>query len=80
MLREQKLGERDKKGKLVPVRVMATKVDGPTGRRTPTSSRGSGFGEPLMCSAKSKYMRRQMLDELYDLVEPDRQRARPRRG
>ncbi len=69
MLREQKLGVRDKSGRLTPVRVVATKVDGPSWETHAYELAGLGFGEPLMCSAKSKYMRRQMLDELYDLVE-----------
>ncbi len=69
MLREQKLGSRQRGDRLVPVRVMATKVDGPSWEAHAYELAGLGFGEPLMCSAKSKYMRRQMLDELYDLVE-----------
>ncbi|USN99524.1 MAG: ribosome biogenesis GTPase Der [Phycisphaeraceae bacterium] len=69
MLREQKLGSRERSGKLIPVRVMATKVDGPSWETHAYELAGLGFGEPLMCSAKSKYMRRQMLDELYELIE-----------
>lgn len=69
LLREQKLGKRDRRGGLVPVRVIATKVDGPTWETHAYELAGLGFGEPLMCSAESKYMRRQMLDELYTLVE-----------
>ncbi|HHN77625.1 MAG TPA: hypothetical protein ENK11_02985, partial [Phycisphaerales bacterium] len=62
MLREQKLGSRERGGKLTPVRVIATKVDGPSWEAHAYELAGLGFGEPLMCSAKSKYMRRQMLD------------------
>ena len=69
MLREQKLGSRERGGRLVPVRVMATKVDGPSWETHAYELAGLGFDEPLMCSAQSKYMRRQMLDTLYDLVE-----------
>lgn len=69
MLREQKLGKREKNGKLIPVRVIATKVDGPSWETHAYELAGLGFGIPLMCSAKSKYMRRQMIDELYELIE-----------
>jgi GTP-binding protein len=68
MLREQKLGTRDHAGRLTPVRVIATKVDGPSWETHAYELAGLGFGEPLMCSAESKYMRRQMLDELYELI------------
>lgn len=69
MLREQKLGSRERGDRLIPVRVMATKVDGPSWETHAYELAGLGFDEPLMCSAKSKYMRRQMLDELYELIE-----------
>jgi len=69
MLREQKLGSRDRDGKLIPVHVIATKVDGPSWEAHAYELAGLGFGVPLMCSAKSKYMRRHMIDDLYDLVE-----------
>ena len=69
MLREQKLGSRERDGKTTPVRVVATKVDGPSWEAHAYELAGLGFGVPLMCSAQSKYMRRHMLDALYDLVE-----------
>jgi GTP-binding protein len=75
LLREQKLGGRERegaaKGDLVPVRVMATKVDSDHWETHAYELAGLGFGVPLMCSSKTKYMRRTMLDELYDVV-PDR--------
>jgi GTP-binding protein len=69
MLREQKLGSRERGDRLVPVRVIATKVDGPSWEAHAYELAGLGFGEPLLCSAETKYMRRQMLDDLYGLVE-----------
>jgi GTP-binding protein len=73
MLREQKLGSRTREGRdPVPVRVIATKVDGPKWETHAYELSALGFGEPLMCSAQSKYMRRDMLDKLYGLMpEPD---------
>lgn len=68
MLREQKLGGRDREGGLVPVRVVATKVDGPTWEAHAYELAGLGFDEPLLCSAVTKYMRRSLLDDLYGLV------------
>lgn len=68
MLREQKLGRRDRGEGLVPVRVMATKVDGEAWEAHAYELAGLGFGEPLMCSAETKYMRRVMFDALYELV------------
>lgn len=68
MLREQRLGSRDRGGALVPVRVIATKVDGEYWETHAYELSGLGFDEPLMCSSKTKYMRRVMLDDLYDIV------------
>lgn len=70
MLREQKLGSRERGDDLVPVRVIATKVDGETWEAHAYELSGLGFDEPLMCSSKTKYMRRVMLDRLYDII-PD---------
>ena len=68
LLREQKLGSRDRHGELVPVRLMATKVDSDHWETHAYELAGLGFGVPLMCSSKTKYMRRTMLDELYEIV------------
>lgn len=67
MLREQKLGRPEGGGK-TPVRVVGTKVDGEGWEPHAYELAGLGFGEPLMCSAKSNYMRRQLLDRLYEIV------------
>jgi GTPase len=83
MLREQRLGRtRLKKGaknesgkansKRVPVRVLATKCDGPKWETHAYEFASLGFDEPLMCSAKSNFFRRDMLDSLWRLMpEPD---------
>jgi len=69
MLREQRFGE---KGEHVPVRVVATKCDGPKWEAHAYELASLGYGEPLACSAKSNYFRRDFVDELYEsLPEPD---------
>ncbi|MEM1184741.1 MAG: ribosome biogenesis GTPase Der [Planctomycetota bacterium] len=82
LLREQKLGSRQRDGsELVPVRLMATKVDSEYWETHAYELAGLGFGVPLMCSSKTKYMRRTMLDELYEIVpdtyEDDSERPDP---
>jgi GTP-binding protein len=54
----------------VPIRVVATKVDGPKWETHAMELAGLGFGEPLACSAKNNYMRRDLIDAIYELV-PD---------
>lgn len=74
MLREQRLGGRStrREGPAVPVRVVATKCDGPKWEAHAFELAALGFGEPMACSAKSNYFRRDMLDTLYELLpEPD---------
>lgn len=77
LLREQRLGKpaagaprgpRDASARRVPVRVIATKVDGPRWEAHGLEIAGLGFDEPLMVSAKNNYMRRDLLDALYHLV------------
>lgn len=50
------------------VRVVATKVDGPKWEPHGQELAGLGFGEPFMCSAKNNYMRRELIDALYELL------------
>jgi GTP-binding protein len=71
LLREQKLGSRERGDHLVPVRVVATKVDGPKWEAHGYEIAALGFDEPLLCSAKSNYMRRELADQLYRLL-PER--------
>jgi GTP-binding protein len=70
MLREGKFGPGGTGGGQAtpPVRVVATKVDGPKWEAHGYEVAALGFGEPLLISAKSNYMRREFLDALYDLV------------
>jgi GTP-binding protein len=77
LLREQKLGRRDRAdmarldpslGKQAPVYIVATKVDGPKWETHAYEMSALGFGEPLMCSARNNYMRRDLSDRLYDLL------------
>lgn len=53
---------------LPPVRVVATKVDGPKWESHAAELSALGFGEALMCSSKSNYFRRELVDSLYALV------------
>ena len=70
LLREQRLGAdgQPRKGKPVPVHVVATKVDGPKWEAHGFEVAALGFGEPLMISSMNNYMRRDFLDRLYDAV------------
>jgi GTP-binding protein len=72
MLREGKFSGADrKKGKktpMPPIRVVATKVDGPRWEAHGHEIAALGFGEPLLVSAKSNYFRREFLDTLYELL------------
>lgn len=72
MLREQRLGSTG--GGQVNVRVVATKVDGPKWEAHAYELAALGFGDPLMCSAKSNYFRRDLIDQLYELVEYSEER------
>lgn len=67
LLREQKFGTRQG-GAAVPVQVVATKVDGPKWEPHALELAGLGFGEPMLCSATSNYMRRDLIDRLYEMV------------
>ncbi len=72
MLREQKLGRRDKDGtknsELTPVYVVATKCDDSSWEPHAYELAAFGFDTPLICSATSKYLRRDMLNKLFNLV------------
>ncbi|MFI4915444.1 MAG: ribosome biogenesis GTPase Der [Phycisphaerales bacterium JB060] len=84
LLREQKLGRKDRAhlatldpslGKRAPVHVVATKVDGPKWETHAYEMSALGFGEPLMCSAKNNYMRRDLSDRLYELLPAEDETA-----
>jgi GTPase len=60
------------------VRIVATKCDGPKWEAHAYEAAGLGFGEPLMCSAKNNYMRREFLDTIYSILpEPEAEQKRP---
>jgi GTP-binding protein len=50
------------------VRIVATKVDGPKWEAHAHELAGMGFGDPILCSAKNNYMRRDLMNTLYGLV------------
>ena len=86
LLREQRLGRKQRKevakldaslGERAPVQVVATKVDGPKWETHAYELSALGFGEPLMCSAKNNYMRRELSDQLYNLLPDDADTASP---
>ncbi len=53
-----------------PVRVVATKVDGPKWEGHALDLAALGLGDPVVCSAKSNYFRRDFLDAVYGLLPP----------
>lgn len=53
---------------LPPIRVVATKVDGPRWEAHGHEIAALGFGEPLLVSARSNYFRREFLDALYEML------------
>lgn len=63
-----------------PVKVVATKVDGPKWESHAMELAELGFGSPMMVSAKVNYMRRDFQDHVYELVpaatNQDREDAR----
>ena len=65
LLREQKLGSRQRSDHLVPVQVIATKCDGPKWEAHAFEFSALGFGEPMMCSSKNNYLRRSLVERLY---------------
>jgi GTP-binding protein len=82
LLRERRLGgsktkkggkgekKQDKKEKksAAPVRVVATKVDGPKWESHAMELANLGFGDPLPVSAKNNYFRRDFLEAIYGLL------------
>jgi GTP-binding protein len=65
LLREQRLGSRQRDDHLVPVMVVATKCDGPKWEAHAFEFSALGFGEPMMCSSKNNYLRRSLVERLY---------------
>ena len=67
LLRERVLGGKDRPS--LPIQVVANKVDGPKWEAHAFEAAALGLGEPLMVSAQNNYMRRDLIDRLYALVE-----------
>jgi GTP-binding protein len=78
--REQgKKGTGDKgKAKRPPVRVVATKVDGPKWESHALELANLGFGDPLPVSAKNNYFRRDFLEAIYELLPEPTEDDTPR--
>jgi GTP-binding protein len=86
LLREGRLGgSKTKKGgkgekaakeaprKRPPIRIVATKVDGPKWESHAAELAGLGFGEPLAVSSKNNYFRRDFMDAIYGMLpEPQK--------
>ena len=51
-----------------PIRVVATKVDGPKWELHAHELSALGFGEPIPVSAKTNYFRRDFMETVYDLL------------
>lgn len=87
LLREGKLGSgrgaskgskaRGAKPSRPPIRIVATKVDGPKWEAHAHELSGLGFGQPLMVSSMNNYMRREFLDALYELTPDEARDAKP---
>ncbi len=72
MLREKKLGNSGVRAedaqRDVPIRVVATKCDGPKWEPHGLEFASLGFGESLMCSAMNNYLRRSLFEELFTIT------------
>lgn len=51
-----------------PIRVVATKVDGPKWEAHALELASLGFGEPLSVSSKNNYFRREFMDAIYEML------------
>jgi GTP-binding protein len=60
------------------VRVIATKVDGPKWEAHAHELSSLGFGEPLLCSARNNYFRRDLVDAIVRALPPDDGEPGPR--
>ncbi len=72
LLREQRLGTRQREGHVVPVQIVATKTDGPKWESHAFEVAALGFGDPILCSARTNYLRREMRERIFELLPPAR--------
>jgi len=78
LLREGKLPGGKRGAKLPPIQIIATKVDGPKWEAHGLEIAALGLGEPWLVSSTSNYMRRDLLDGLYELLpKPGKEDAPP---
>ena len=66
------------KAKRPPIRIVATKVDGPKWETHAHELAALGFGDPLMVSSMNNYMRREFLEKLYELMPENDDSKRPK--
>lgn len=71
-------GAKPVKVKRPPIRVIATKVDGPKWEAHAHELSALGFGDPLMVSSMNNYMRREFLEALYELMPENDDTKRPK--
>lgn len=71
-------GAKPVKAKRPPIRVIATKVDGPKWEAHAHELSALGFGDPLMVSSMNNYMRREFLETLYELMPENDDSKRPK--
>jgi GTP-binding protein len=71
-----KSGKKGVSSPSLPIRIVATKVDGPKWESHGLEVSALGLGEPILISAKSNYFRRDFLDALYEAL-PEVNQAEP---
>jgi GTP-binding protein len=81
LLRQGGVGAIDNKGHTnapagSKVVMVANKTDGPKWESHAVEAAALGFGEPLMCSAKNNYMRREFSERLFDAIYPTAKKLR----
>jgi len=85
LIRQGGVGAIDAKGRTnAPsankVIMVANKCDGPKWESHAMEAAALGFGEPLLCSAKNNYMRRELVERLFDAVYPINKRLKKESG
>lgn len=65
---KKKTGKKGVSSPTLPIRIVATKVDGPKWEAHGHEISALGLGEPILVSAKSNYFRRDFLDALYEAL------------
>ena len=68
--KKKKSGKKGIASPTLPIRIVATKVDGPKWEAHGLEVSALGLGEPILVSAKSNYFRRDFLEALYEAL-PD---------